>query len=280
MTFTSTDIDRAADIIRSRTTQQPKIGLVLGSGLGALADELDDRTVIPVADIPGWPVSTVHGHSGNLVIGTLEGQMVIAQQGRVHFYEGYTMQQVTFPVRVMRALGVDTLLLTNAAGGMNTSYRIGDLMMFSDHINLLGMGGQNPLIGPNDDTLGPRFPGMAQTYDTGLRRIARQVADAEGLPLREGVYVALPGPNFETPAEIRMLRLIGADAVGMSTAPEVIVARHGGMRVFACSGVTNVAIDQTDTDKDANHEEVLDAGKVLVPRLRALIRGMLRSLPA
>ncbi len=280
MTFTRNDIDRAADVIRRHTTQQPKVGLVLGSGLGALADQLNERVVVSTEEIPGWPRSTVPGHSGKLVIGTLEGQTVIAQQGRVHFYEGYTMQQVTLPIRVMRALGVETVLLTNAAGGLNSSYSVGDLMMYSDHINFIGMAGANPLVGPNDDSLGPRFPGMAQTYDAELRRTARAVATAEKLPLREGVFVALSGPTFETPAEIRMLRMMGADAVGMSTVHEVIVARHGGMRVLACAGITNVTIDQVDTDKETNHEEVLDAGLVLVPRLAALLRGILRSFPA
>ncbi len=280
MTFTRNDIDRAADVIRRHTTQQPKVGLVLGSGLGALADQLNERVVVSTEEIPGWPRSTVPGHSGKLVIGTLEGQTVIAQQGRVHFYEGYTMQQVTLPIRVMRALGVEAVLLTNAAGGLNSSYSVGDLMMYSDHINFIGMAGANPLVGPNDDSLGPRFPGMAQTYDAELRRTARAVATAEKLPLREGVFVALSGPTFETPAEIRMLRMMGADAVGMSTVHEVIVARHGGMRVLACAGITNVTIDQVDTDKETNHEEVLDAGLVLVPRLAALLRGILRSFPA
>ncbi len=279
MTFTRNDFDHAADIIRSYTVQQPKVGLVLGSGLGALADQLENRVVISTEEIPGWPRSTVPGHSGKLVVGTLEGQSVIAQQGRVHYYEGYTMQQVTLPIRVMRALGVETLLLTNAAGGLNPAYHVGDLMIYSDHINLIGMAGANPLVGPNDDSLGPRFPGMAQTYDAALRQTARAVALTEKLPLREGVFVALSGPTFETPAEIRMLRMLGADAVGMSTVPEVIVARHGGMRVLACAGITNVTIDQTDTDRETNHEEVLDAGLVLVPRLAALLRRILRSLP-
>ncbi|MDX1993512.1 MAG: purine-nucleoside phosphorylase [bacterium] len=269
----------AVDAIRRYTMLQPAIGLVLGSGLGGLAETLEDRVVIPYEAIPGWPISTVHGHHGNLVFGTLEGQTVVAQQGRAHFYEGYTMQQVTFPIRVMHRLGVKTVILTNAAGGLNSNFQVGDLMLLHDHINFVGMAGLNPLIGANDDSIGPRFLGMTQTYDRDLRRAAREVAQANGLPLHEGVYICLAGPTFETPAEIRMLRVIGGDAVGMSTAHEVVVARHAGMRVMACSGITNVAIDNPDSTAETNHEEVLDAGKVLVPRLTTLLRGVLKAMP-
>jgi purine-nucleoside phosphorylase len=278
MTYTRADFDAAADVVRSRITIQPAIGLVLGSGLGPLADAITDAAVIPYADIPGWPQSTVHGHRGELVIGLLEGQPVVAQRGRAHFYEGYTAQQVTFPIRVMRALGVNTLILTNAAGGLNPAYQVGDLMMLNDHINLIGMGGNNPLVGPNDDELGPRFVGMTQTYDRVLRQQAAAVAREAGVTLHEGVYVCLSGPTFETPAEVRMLRGMGADAVGMSTVHEVLVARHGGMRVMAFSGITNVAIDTLETTADANHEEVLEAGQLLVPRLTAVLRGVLKTL--
>lgn len=278
MTYSQQDYQRAVEQIRLKTNLQPAIGLVLGSGLGGLADTLENRVAIPYAEIPGWPLSTVHGHSGQLVIGHLEGQVVAAQQGRAHFYEGYTMQQVTFPIRVMHALGVNTVILTNAAGGLNRNYRVGDLMLLNDHINFVGMAGNNPLVGPNDDSIGPRFLGMAQTYDRGLRQLAHQAAGEGGITLHEGVYVCLAGPNFETPAEIRMLRGMGADAVGMSTVHEVIVARHAGMRVMACSGITNECIDQVDSELETNHEEVLDAGKVLVPRLTAILRGVLRAL--
>lgn len=278
MTYSQQDFKQAVEQIRHKTSLQPQIGLVLGSGLGSLADTLENRVAIPYAEIPGWPLSTVHGHSGQLVIGHLEGQVVAAQQGRAHFYEGYTMQQVTFPIRVMHALGVNTVILTNAAGGLNKDYRVGDLMLLNDHINFVGMAGNNPLVGPNDDSIGPRFLGMAQTYDRDLRRLARQAANRSGITLHEGVYVCLAGPNFETPAEIRMLRGMGADAVGMSTVHEVIVARHAGMRVMACSGITNECIDQVDSEQETNHEEVLDAGKVLVPRLTAILRGVLRAL--
>lgn len=278
MAFTQADYQAAADVVRGRTTLQPTVGLVLGSGLGPLADELGDAVAIPYSDIPGWPASTVHGHRGELVVGTLEGQTVVTQRGRAHFYEGYSAQQITFPIRVMGALGVETLILTNAAGGLNPAYQVGDLMMLNDHINLIGMSGNNPLVGPNDDSLGPRFVGMTQTYDRGLRQQARAVAQAAGVTLHEGVYVCLSGPTFETPAEVRMLRQMGADAVGMSTVHEVLVARHGGMRVMAFSGITNVAIDTLETTADANHEEVLEAGQLIVPRLTAVLRGLLKSL--
>jgi purine-nucleoside phosphorylase len=275
---TRADYDAAIAAIRARTGLQPKVGLVLGSGLGGLADTLENRTVIPYADIPGWPQSTVVGHSGNLVIGYLEGCLVAAQQGRAHFYEGYTPHQITFPIRVMHFLGVNTVILTNAAGGLNPKYRTGDLMLLNDHINFVGMSGNNPLMGPNDDSIGPRFLGMVHTYDADLRRAARRVAEAEGITLHEGVYVCLSGPTFETPAEVRMLRTLGGDAVGMSTVPEVLVARHAGMRVMAYSGITNEAIDSVDAQAETNHEEVLDAGAVLVPKLTAILRGVLREI--
>jgi purine-nucleoside phosphorylase len=278
MQYTHADYEQAAAAVRARTAFLPRVGLVLGSGLGSLADTLTNRTVIPYEDIPGWPRSTVHGHSGQLVLGELEGCPVAAQQGRAHFYEGYTAQQVTFPIRVMKLLGIDTVILTNAAGGLNPAYQVGDLMLLNDHINFAGMAGHNPLIGPNDESFGPRFIGMAQTYDRELRRLAQRAAAAAGIALHEGVYVCLSGPNFETPAEIRMLRALGGDAVGMSTAHEVLVARHAGMRVMACSGITNVAIDAVDTDLEASHEEVLDAGKLLVPRLASILRGVARAL--
>ncbi len=273
-----TAYDEAVAAVRERSSQQPRIGLVLGSGLGGLADALEQRDVIDSRELPGWPHSTVEGHSGNLVLGKLEGQSVVAQQGRVHFYEGYTPQQITFPVRVMIRLGIEILVLTNAAGGLRPDWQTGDLMLINDHINLTGMTGANPLMGPNDESFGPRFPGMSQAYDLELRQRAQQVAAEAGITLREGVYVCLSGPNFETPAEIRMLRVMGADAVGMSTAHEVVVARHAGIRIMACSGITNVAIDEVNSELEASHEEVLEAGLVLVPRLTALLRGVLRTL--
>lgn len=278
--YTKADYARAVDVIREATTLQPRLGLVLGSGLGGLADEIEGAVRIPYNDIPGWPVSTVHGHSGHLVLGTLEGQPVVAQQGRAHFYEGYTLEQVTFPIRVMHALGIEILILTNAAGGLNRDFAAGDVMLINDHINFVGMGGANPLMGPNDDSVGPRFLGMVHTYDHELRALAQQVADQRGLTLRQGVYCCLSGPTFETPAEVRMLRTLGADAVGMSTVHEVLVARHAGMRVMAFSGITNVAIDAIDVDAETNHEEVLETGKVIVPRLTAILKGVLKALPS
>ncbi len=279
MNYTHADYEQAVAIIRARTSLQPVVGLVLGSGLGGLADTIQDRVAISYHDIPGWPQSTVVGHSGQLVIGYLEGKVVVAQQGRAHFYEGYGLQQVTFPMRVMHFMGVQKVILTNAAGGVNKSYRTCDLLMLlNDHINFVGMTGNNPLMGPNDDSIGPRFLGMVHTYDAELRASAKRVAAAEGIKIHEGVYACLSGPNFETPAEIRMLRAIGVDAVGMSTVHEALVARHAGMSVMACSGITNECIDQVDVEMETNHEEVLDAGKILVPKLTAILQGVIRSL--
>jgi len=278
--YTHEDYQNAVEAILQKTSLQPTIGLVLGSGLGTLADTLENRVVIPYAEIPGWPQSTVHGHHGNLVIGKLEGQVVAAQQGRAHFYEGYSMQEVTFPIRVMHFLGIKTVILTNAAGGVNPDYRVGELMLIEDHINLPGMVGANPLMGPNDDSIGERFVGLAQAYDRRLRETAKEIAKLNDIPLHSGVYCAVSGPSFETPAEIRMMRTLGADTVGMSTVHEVIVARHAGMRVMACSGVTNEAIDAVDTDFETNHEEVLEAGKVIVPRLTTVLKGVLKNFPA
>ena len=270
------DYQRAAGVIQERIDAAPTIGLVLGSGLGGLADKLEQRAVIPYAEIPGFRATSVHGHSGNLVIGGLAGKVVVAQQGRAHFYEGFSMREITFPVRVMHELGVRTLILTNAAGGINPAYDVADLMLLEDHINLPGMVGANPLMGPNDESLGERFVGMAQAYDRDLRRLALDVAREHGIPLHSGVYCALSGPAFETPAEIRMLRALGVDAVGMSTAHEVLVARHAGMRVMACSGITNRAIDSIDSELETNHEEVLETGKVIVPRLTTILEGVLQ----
>ncbi len=279
MDYKPADYQAALAAIRNNTAIIPEIGLVLGSGLGTLANEIENPTIIPYENIPGWPLSTVHGHSGNLVIGTLEGKQVVAQQGRAHFYEGYSMKQVTFPIRVMHLLGIKTLILTNAAGGVDPSFSIGDVMLINDHINFPGLTGKNPLMGPNDDSIGPRFVGLAQAYDRDLRHKAREIAQTNDIPMHEGTYAAVSGPAFETPAEIRMLRVIGANAVGMSTVHEVLVARHAGLRVMACSGITNVAIDHVDSDFETNHEEVLEAGKVIVPRLTTILKGVLREFP-
>ena len=273
------DYQRAAELILSRARLQPKIGLVLGSGLGGLADTLANRTVIPYAEIPDWPQSTAHGHQGNLVIGELEGQIVAAQQGRAHYYEGYTLQQVTFPIRVMKEMGLHTVILTNAAGGANPAYQVGDLMLLEDHISLPGMAGANPLMGPNDEKMGERFVGLVQAYDRRLIRCALEVARSHNIPLHRGVYFGLSGPAFETPAEIRMIRTLGGDTVGMSTVHEVMVARHAGMRVMACSSVTNVAIDNVDSDLETSSLEVLEAAEIIVPRLTTILRGVLKNFP-
>jgi purine-nucleoside phosphorylase len=276
--FGRPEFEAAANVVRERTRHKPRVGLVLGSGLGGLADAVEDADVIPYDQIPHWPVSTAIGHQGQLHIGYLEGQPVLVMRGRAHYYEGYPISQVTLPIRVMQLLGVEIVILTNAAGGLNKSFKVGDVMLITDHIGLIGMGGTNPLRGPNDDTLGSRFPDMSKTYDLELRRLAVEAAQEAGIPLQQGIYVGLAGPSFETPAEIRFLRLIGADAVGMSTVPEAIVARHGGLRVLGLSGISNVAIDQPDSESEASHQEVLDAGKVIVPRLEAVVRGVLRRL--
>jgi purine-nucleoside phosphorylase len=276
--YTRADYERAVEAIKSKTSMEPKVGLVLGSGLGGLAESIQNAVRIPYSEIPGFPLSTVQGHSGQMVIGELEGQQVLCQQGRTHFYEGYTMAQVTFAIRLMYFLNIETVILTNAAGGLNPNFRAGDLMLINDHINFLGMTGSNPLMGINDDSIGPRFPGMAQTYDRSLRHLAQQVAQENGIPLQEGVYIGLSGPMFETPAEVRMLRILGGDAVGMSTVNEVSVARHAGMRVMAFSSVTNVAIDQIDTEYETNHEEVLEIGAIIVPKLTTMLKGVLRAL--
>ena len=276
--LTRAEFAEAADAVRSRTRHQPRIGLVLGSGLAGLAEAVGDADVITASSIPHWPTSTVEGHPGRLVIGRLEGQTVLVQQGRVHYYEGVSMQQATLPIRVMQLLGVETVILTNAAGAINADFRPGDLMLITDHINFLGMAGVTPLRGPNDPELGPRFPDMSQAYDPELRRLALDVAQANHLQLHQGVYVCLAGPSFETPADLRFLRLVGADAVGMSTVPETTVARHGGLRVLGLSGISNAA--NLDGSTVTSHAEVLAAGSTLVPKLTALITGMLRRWPA
>ncbi len=269
-------IDALAERIRSRITHVPRLGLILGTGLGGLAQAVDDPTVLPYQELPDWPVSTVAGHSGRLVSGKLEGQPVLVMQGRVHFYEGYSMAQVTLPVRVMQRLGIEILIVTNAAGAINPEFQPGEVMLILDNLNLSAMNGLNPLIGPNLDELGPRFPDMSQSYDRSLCDLARRVAKEQKLQLREGVYVGLSGPSFESPADLRFLRLAGADAVGMSTVPEVIVARHGGTRVLGFSGISNKA--NLDGNTVTTHEEVLEAGRVIGPQLETLIRGVLRQI--
>jgi purine-nucleoside phosphorylase len=269
-------IDRIADFIRSKTSYHPQVGIILGSGLGAFAASIEFSTIIPYSEIPEWPISTVIGHQGHLVIGRLENYEVMVMQGRVHYYEGYSIAQVALPVRVMQRLGIEILIVTNAAGAVNPNYTPGDLMLITDHINMIGMAGLNPLRGPNLDEIGSRFPDMSRAYDRALMDLSRSVAVEENLELQEGVYISLAGPSFETPADLRFLRLIGADAVGMSTVPEVITARHGGTRVLGISGISNKA--NLDGETMTTHKEVLDAGEILAPKLTTLIRGVLRRL--
>lgn len=276
--FSRQNYEHSATFIAQHTVHRPKVALVLGSGFSALAEAVAEADIIPYAQIPNFPRSTVEGHQGQLVIGDLEDHAVMIMQGRVHFYEGFTMEEVTLPVRVMDAFGIETLILTNAAGGLNPDFLPGELMLIEDQINLLGMVGHNPLMGPNDPALGPRFPDMSALYDRQLRELALSVAADLGLTLHRGVYVGLSGPAFETPAEVRFLRMIGGDATGMSTTNEALVARHSGMRVLGFSGISNVAIDSVDSDRETTHEEVLEAGKLLVPRLTQLLRGILARM--
>jgi purine-nucleoside phosphorylase len=250
--------------------------MILGSGLGALAEAIEGAVIIPYGEIPNWPVSTVEGHQGQLVIGELEGQKVLVMQGRAHFYEGYSMSQVGFPIRVMQRLGLEVFIVTNAAGGINQDFEPGEVMLITDHLNLLGMAGESPLRGPNFDQIGPRFPDMGRPYDRQLGDIARQVAKENDITLHEGIYICLAGPSFETPADLRFLKAIGVDAVGMSTVPEVTVARHGDMRVLGLSTISNKA--NLDGDTFTNHEEVLEAGKIVVPRLVKIVQGVLQRI--
>lgn len=266
-------IDQAAAFVRQRTKVKPQIGMILGSGLGALAREIDADATIPYAEIPNFPQSTVEGHSGQLVLGRLEGKPVVAMQGRVHFYEGYTLQQVVFPVRVMRALGAGVLLVSNAAGGINRQWYRGDLMIIADHINFFG---SNPLIGPNDPDLGPRFPDMSQPYDPEFIALVERAATAEGITVRKGVYVGVRGPSYETPAELRMLGRWSADAVGMSTVPEVIAARHMGMRVLGITAITDMATGEQV--QQVTHEEVMAVAKEVEPKFIRLVRRIVREM--
>ena len=269
-------IDRVTQSIRSKIEIKPRIGLILGTGLGGVAGSIKNARVIPYKELPDWPLSTVMGHTGQLVIGDLEGQPVLAMQGRIHYYEGYSMQQVTLPVRVMQRLGIEIMIVTNAAGAIHPDFVPGDLMLITDNLNLAGMSGLNPLIGPNLDEFGPRFPDMSQAYDRQLCDLARRVAKENNMILREGVYAGLSGPSFESPADLRFLRIAGADAVGMSTVSEVIVARHGGTRVLGFSGISNKA--NLDGNTLTLHEEVLAAGQLIVPKLDTVIRGVLHLL--
>ncbi|TJY44407.1 purine-nucleoside phosphorylase [Cohnella pontilimi] len=266
-------IEETADYIASRTNIRPEIGLILGSGLGVLGDDLDDSVTIPYADIPHFPVSTVEGHAGELVLGRLQGRQVALMRGRFHMYEGYEAERTALPIRVMKALGVKTLLVTNAAGGVNLDYEPGDLMVISDHLNLTG---RNPLVGPNDNALGVRFPDMSEAYSKRLREVTRTAASELGFQTKEGVYAGLLGPNYETPAEIRMLRTLGADAVGMSTVAEVIAARHSGLEVLGISCISNMAAGILD--QPLSHEEVMETSEKVKERFISLVLAVLPQM--
>ncbi len=266
-------IEEALAAVRKFTRRTPDIGLILGSGLGDLAEEVTEADRVPYRSLPHFPISTVAGHKGQFVIGEWAGKSVAVMQGRYHHYEGYSLRQVAFPVEVMRALGVRRLIVTNAAGGINLNYLPGDLMLIRDHINLLGT---SPLIGPNDAASGPRFPDMSAAYDTRLLALARRVAGREGIVVHEGVYLATPGPQYETPAEIRMMRTLGADAVGMSTVPEVIAARHAGVAVIGISCITNMGSGVLN--KPLSHTDVVETAARAKDRFTRLVRGIIREM--
>ena len=268
-------INLAADYVKTRLEgRQPVVGIVLGSGLGKLADEIENPLVIPYKDVPGFPVSTAIGHKGNFIIGTLSGKTVIAMQGRIHYYEGYGMNLVTLPIRVMKVIGIQYLFVSNAAGGTNMSYHVGDLMIIKDHINLL----PNPLIGPNLDEFGPRFPDMTRPYDPALIRKAQKIAEKQGIYLQRGVYVAVTGPCYETPAEYDYFRSIGADAVGMSTTPEVIVARHSSIPVFGMSVITDVAHATEDEDYVTDGEAIVKAADAAADKMTVIFKKLIEQL--
>ena len=266
-------INETAQYLSSKVNDMPKIGIILGTGLGALVDHIENKQYIPYTEIPNFPISTVEGHSGNLIFGDLGGKRVMAMQGRFHYYEGYDMKQVTFPVRVMKALGVETLFVSNAAGGMNKEFVVGDVMTICDHINLFP---ENPLRGKNYEELGPRFPARTEPYSKRLIALADEVAKNNGIRLMHGVYVGTPGPTFETPAEYEYFRIIGGDAVGMSTVPEVIVAKHAGLEVYGISVITDLGgKDITDVP---THEEVQKAALTAQPKVVAIIKEVVSRL--
>lgn len=266
-------INQTASYIRKQTNFQPEFGIVLGSGLGGLVNEISVQVALEYASIPNFPLSTVKGHSGKLIFGKLGGKNVIALQGRFHFYEGYSMQEVTFPIRVMKALGIQRLILSNASGGMNPAYQIGDIVIINDHINLMP---SNPLIGKNYDELGPRFPDMSEPYDKGMIDLAKKIADKKKFRSHTGVYAGVPGPCFETPAEYRYIRTIGADIVGMSTVPEVIAARHENVPCFAISIVTDLG--GFDEVQKVSHEEVLKVATAAEGKMTAIIKELITEL--
>jgi purine-nucleoside phosphorylase len=274
--ITLAQIDEVVQTIRKQVDARPVVGIILGSGLNGVADSVQKAVRIEYRDLPNFPVSTVQGHVGRFVIGELEGKSVLVMQGRIHYYEGYSMGQITLPVRVMQRLGISNMIVTNAAGGVHPEFAPGDVMLITDQLNLMGMSGLNPLMGPNLDEIGTRFPDMSQPYDRAYGDLARKVAKENKITLREGIYAGLSGPSFESPADLRFLRLAGADAVGMSTVPEVIIARHGNMRVLGLSGISNKA--NLDGSTVTTHEEVMEAGKVIAPKVEQIIRGLLHGM--
>jgi len=267
------EVKKAVEYIEGKIKSKPKFAIVLGSGLGGVADAIEDAIIIRYPDIPGFPVSTAPGHKGELIFGEIYGKNIVAMNGRFHYYEGYSMKEVTFPIRVFQLLGVEYLFITNAAGGLNPEFDVGNPMIITDHINFMG---DNPLIGPNVDEWGPRFPDMSEPYNKELSKLAREVAKEEGIRIYEGVYVAVAGPNFETPAELRMLRHFGADAVGMSTVPEVIVANHGGIKVLGISAITDRAVP--DDLKPLTAEEVLEVAEKTGQKMAKIISGVLKRI--
>lgn len=266
-------IKQTSDYLKNKIGEIPSTAIILGTGLGELANEIDNKTEIPYSEIPNFPISTVEGHSGKLIIGTLGGKRILAMQGRFHFYEGYSMKEVTFPVRVFQALGVKYLFVSNAAGGMNPSFDIGDIMLIEDHINMFP---EHPLRGKNYDELGTRFPDMSEAYDKKLRMMAMQIANEKNIKLQHGVYVGVQGPTFETPAEYQFFRVIGGDAVGMSTVPEVIVANHAKMKVLAFSIITDLGVPGKIVE--VSHEEVQEAAKIAQPKMAEIMRTIVQKI--
>jgi purine-nucleoside phosphorylase len=266
-------IKESAEFISGKIEEKPIVGLILGSGLGVLADEIENPVKIPYKDIPNFPISTVKGHAGQLVIGKLHGVQVVAMQGRFHFYEGYSMQVITFPVRVMKEIGVEKLVVTNAAGGVNEGFTPGDLMLITDHINNMGT---NPLIGSNIEEFGPRFPDMSMAYDPELQKVAEKSAERLGIEMKKGVYIAFTGPSYETPAEVRLARKLGGDAVGMSTVPEVIVAVHSGLKVLGISCITNMAAGILS--QPLSHAEVIETTQMVKSKFLSLVKEIVKNL--
>ena len=269
----SEELAESVDYIKDLIDFKPQLALILGSGLGVLAEEIKDKVEIPYEDVPNFPSSTVEGHAGQLVIGKLEGQAVITMQGRFHYYEGYDMSAITFPVRVMKLLGAEKLIVTNSAGGANRNFNVGDLMLINDHLNLMGT---NPLLGPNQDQIGPRFPDMSEAYSNQLIAVAEEVAQDQGLSLRKGVYTGMSGPSYETPAEVRMINQLGGDAVGMSTVPEVITANHAGLEVLGISCITNMAAGILA--EPLSHDEVIETTQKVKPKFISLVKGIVKAI--